>query len=67
MNEKKPNEVEKIPETVKYFVDETEFLLKEFKGIKTVKQAKKWIKSIPEGFERLLIFAILLERIKDRV
>lgn len=54
-------------EKTSLIVNETEFFLREFKEIKTIEQAKDWIKSFPDGFEKPLLFMLLLERIQNRV
>lgn len=54
-------------EYIEFLADETSFMLREFNQIKTPKEARAWIKSFPKGFERLLLFTVLLQRIKNGV
>ena len=41
--------------------------LDELKGLKNEEEIKEWFSSIPEGLERILLFLLALDRVKDSV
>lgn len=50
---------------VKFIADEAKLLFDELNQIRNKKQARQWVKSIPDGYERPLFFLIALNRIKN--
>lgn len=41
--------------------------LEELKNLKNDREAKEWLASVPDGLERVLLFLLALDRVKNSV